>query len=431
MKRFLTVILESEGKIAKHTFFHPIRGMYKVHQEGDMHHVKNDEGEETHTFVGKTDNEVIDILKTHHDLIYAGKLHEGMITELRKPKEVLSDEEQARKAAAKKASAGINIHRGSYNEARVAYHLNGNKWIDAEHKQMADHHKSMLAAHDKKYGTNEVKTQEARAPEQAKSFLEHAKQRGYEQVEKVHLTAKPGDIERHTGIKATQQENPSDLVAKFKKKPESAAHHYFGNSLKSSGAKAIGFHNGGTKEIGNLIGHDLLGHAEKRHQEFMKKNGLGTNTSAAAKAVAGEKKDAAGNDNPEYRNNELYHKASEHARKVNTEIRDKLHEGYSQMSQKDLKNHLLKTYIKGNTAHALPYVKTHGTGGDGKKPAAAHTEDPSDNDMYHKIKKAKKIELHKAGEGQINVHADGHRVFGLQVKHNNGPLTNMKIGAQP
>ena len=108
MKRFLTVILESEGKIAKHTFFHPIRGMYKVHQEGDMHHVKNDEGEETHTFVGKTDNEVIDILKTHHDLIYAGKLHEGMITELRKPKEVLSDEEQARKAAAKKASAGIN-----------------------------------------------------------------------------------------------------------------------------------------------------------------------------------------------------------------------------------------------------------------------------------------------------------------------------------
>jgi hypothetical protein len=73
-------------------------------------------------------------------------------------------------------------------------------------------------------------------------------------------------------------------------------------------------------------------------------------------------------------------------------------------------------------------LKTHGQGG-GNKPAKAHTEDPSDNDMYHSIAGAKKIEFHKGGEGNINVHADGKKVMSLQVKHNNGPLTSLKVGA--
>ena len=31
----------------------------------------------------------------------------------------------------------------------------------------------------------------------------------------------------------------------------------------------------------------------------------------------------------------------------------------------------------------------------------------------------------------MSVHADGKRMFGIQVKHNNGPLTSMKILGQP
>ena len=185
--------------------------------------------------------------------------------------------------------------------------------------------------------------------------------------------------------------------------------------------------------------YDIHGHAEKRHQEFMKKHNLGTVKSKAAKLVAGEKKDEHGNDNPGYRNNEMYHIASEHARKVNKEVRDKLHKGYSKMAEthhEELKHHLMHTYIKGNSEHALPYVKVHGTGGH-DKPAHAEATDPSDNETYHTLHNAKKLSFHKGGESLIHVHAHEHpnkpgkRIFGLQVKHNSGPLTSIKIGATP
>jgi hypothetical protein len=427
---FRIFVKESEGE-GIHTLFHPVRGMYKVHKEGDFHHVTNDEGEVSHTFVGKNDDEVIRILKHEHDLIYAGKLHEEYITELKAPK---TEKEQARS----KASAGININRGSYNEAMVAYHLNGQKWINKEHQDFAEHHKKILSDFDKKHGSQEVKTQEDRAPEQAKSFLEHAKKKGYENVEAVHHTAKPGDIEEKTGIKATQQENPSDVVVKFKKKPSTVKHGHLGLSLKSSSSKDIGFHNGGVGEIGKLIGHDLSGHVQREQEKFMKTNKMKSGSrAAAAKEIAGDKKDSQGNDSPLYRKSALYEKGLEHARKVNKQVRDKIHEGYSMMSHDDLKDHLMKTFIKGNSEHALPYAKTHGTGGgESKKSASAHTSDPSDNDMYHHLKNSKKIHLTKSGDGGITVHAedkDGNkkRLFGIQVKHGNGPLTNVKVLGQP
>ena len=114
-----------------------------------------------------------------------------------------------------------------------------------------------MADHDKKYGTHEVKTQEDRAKEQSRVFHEHAKKRGYEGIHEVHLTPKPGDIERKTGIKASQQENPSDIAVKFHKKPATAKHHYLGLSAKSSKVNKIGFHNGGTKELSKFLGKHL------------------------------------------------------------------------------------------------------------------------------------------------------------------------------
>jgi hypothetical protein len=430
MKSFSQFLKESEGE-GIHTLFHPVRGMYKVHKDGEYHHIKNDEGEVTHTFVGKTDDEVINILKHEHDLIYAGKLHEEYIVELKAPKTAA---EQARARDSKE----ININRGSYNEAMVAYHLNGKRWINKEHKAFADHHKKILSDFDKKHGSQEVKAQEDRAPEQAKSFLEHAKQRGYDGIEAVHHTAKPGEIEAKTDIKATQQENPSDVVVKFKKKPATAKHGYLGLSLKSARSKEIGFHNGGVGEIGKLIGHDLAGHIKREQEKFMKTNKMMSKTRAAgAKEIAGEKKDESGQKSELYRNTALYHKGLEHARKLNKQIRDKVHEGYSMMSHDELKNHLMKTYIKGNSEHALPYVKTHGTGGgESKKKASAHTTDPSDNDMYHHLKNAKKIHIEKSGDAGMTVHTEDkegnkRKAFGIQVKHGNGPLTNVAILGQP
>jgi hypothetical protein len=469
MKSFKSFLRESEEIQGIHALFHPVRGMYKVHKSGEFHHVKNNEGEVTHTFVGKTDDEVLNILKQEHDLIYAGKIHEDYIAELRAPKPVLSAEHIAHDKDYAKASASINDARGRYNEAMVLQHLNGNKWINPEHKKLATEQGKILSDHDKEwndkakkikhpsFNSQEKKAQEDRAPEQAKAFLQHAKEQGYEEVAEVHHTSKEGDIEKATGLKVSQQDNSSDGVVKFKKKPANNPHNFLGASLKSSSKKEIGFHNGGTKEIGQLIGHDLLGHANAEHEKFMKKHGLGDpklnkngvkvyNKAKASSQVAGEKylDEKKKIKNPQYRNNINYNVAKDNAKKINSEIRDKLHEGYSQMKHEDLKKHLLNTYIKGNDAHALPYLKVTGTGGgSSKKPASAHSTDPSDNDLYHQIKNAHGFHLEKGkgkddeeGGSGMTVHTidkDGNkkRAFRIQVKHGNGPLTSVKILGQP
>jgi len=253
MKGFKSWISE-EIKKGNITFYHPSKGLYKMthHADDNVYHLHNKFGDLTHTFSGHMSPEdVKQELKKNHEMVLIDKLHEELITELKKP--TLSDEHKANVAAAKKESRAINNSRGGYNETQLAKHLNGGKYIDKQHETEDKHHKSVLSAHDKKHGTQEVKNQQVRAKEQAHVFHEHAKKKGYEGVHEVHLTSKPGDIERKTGIKATQQENPTDVAVKFHKKPKNAEHPYLGISAKSSKSSAIGFHNGGTQEVGNFL----------------------------------------------------------------------------------------------------------------------------------------------------------------------------------
>lgn len=400
MKTLSAFLTESTGKKVQE-FEHHHKGKYTLHKKGDVNHLKNKYGEVSHTFVGMEPDEISYRLKHNNEIHGSGKTT---------VKEEYLEESSA---------AAINTHRGGFNEAMFAYHLNNTSWIDDDHKKAAHHHKEVLDNHD----PLEARRQNDRAAAQAKSFLEHAKANGYSGIKKVHLTAKPGDIEKHTGIPATQQENPSDVVAHFSNKPKSAKHGYVGASLKSSSSKKIGFHNGGLGSVGRDLGVDLETHANKLQNQFLKKHGH-KNLAAGAAAVAGEKGTSS------YRNSKKYDEAMAHATKVNGSVRDKLHEHYQSMKHEDLKSHLLRTFVKANSEHALPYVKTHGTGGYDKE-ATAHTEDPSDNEMYHSIRDSKKLEIHKSGGTLMSVHADGKRMFGIQVKHNNGPLTSMKILGQP
>ena len=246
--------INEEVKKGNISFLHPSKGIYKLsrHPEDNVYHMHNKFGDLTHTFSGHmTPKEIKQELKDNHGMILVDKLHEELISELKKP--APSAAHKANVDAAKKASRAINANRGGYNETQLAKHLNGGKYIDKDHESQDKHHKSKLEDHDKKYGTHEVKTQEDRAKEQARVFKEHAKKKGYEGVHKVHLTPKPGDIERKTGIKASQQENPSDIAVEFHKKPKEAKHAHLGLSAKSSKSNAIGFHNGGTTEIGNFL----------------------------------------------------------------------------------------------------------------------------------------------------------------------------------
>jgi hypothetical protein len=405
MQGFLSFLIEAEQESQTHELEHPLKGKYTLHKKGDYHYAKNKYGEISHTFYKMEPEHIVGRLSHEHDIHQKSqktKVQESILNEM--------------------SASSVNIHRGAFNEAMFAYHANGRKWIDDNHKTAAFRHKQMLDKYDKL----EARRQNDRAMAQVQSFTEHAKKNGYSKIKAVHITAKPGDIERHTGIKATQQENPSDVVVHFHNKPKEAEHGFLGASLKSSASKKIGFHNGGLGSISKSLGGvDLSSEAKKQQTSFIKKKGLPTVLSQAAAKLAGKNKES-----KSYRNNPAYREASEHMNKIDNKVRDKLHQHYSSMKSNDLKEHLLKTYIKASTSHALPYVKTHGTGGYDKT-ASAHTEDPSDNEMYHSLRDAKKVHVEKAGNSNMSVHADGKRMFGIQIKHNNGPLTALKVIAQP
>jgi hypothetical protein len=402
MQDFLSFLVESEQEIQTHELEHPNKGKYTLHKKGEYHYAKNKYGEITHTFYKMKPEHIIGRLTNEHDI---HQIKEDIIIEM--------------------SASSVNIHRGAFNEAMFAYHANGRKWIDDEHKKVAFHHKDVLD----KYDTLEARRQNDRAQAQVRSFTEHANKNGYSKIKAVHLTSKPGDIEKHTGIKVTQQENPSDVVVHFHNKPKKAEHGYLGASLKSSSAKKIGFHNGGAGSIGKSLGIDLESEPKKQQLSYAKKKGLPLVMSQAAEKIAGKKGTKSYRDK-EHGLNPAYAEAHAHATMINTKLRDKLHQHYSSMKSNELKEHMLKTYIKASTSHALPYVKTHGTGGYDKE-ATAHTEDPSDNETYHALRDAKKVHVEKSAGSLMSVHADGKRMFGIQVKHNNGPFTPIKILAQP
>lgn len=311
-------------------------------------------------------------------------------------------------------TAVYNRLRGGYNENRFAYHMNGGKYIDDDHKNETEaFHKTLNAALP-----GETKIQDDRARAQAHAFLKHAEVKGYTGVRSVHITAKPGAIKKATGLDISQHDNPSDVIVKFNHAPEKSSHKALGVSLKSSSKAKIGFHNGGAGTIGRQLGVDLEGIAKQHHENFAKENNLPAAANKRKEAIKGDRA--------------LYEKANKAASKLHTALRDALHEKYSSMSQKDLKEHFTNTFLKAkNNEEALPYVKVHGQGG-GKKEAKAHVEETHDNPVYHAIKKAKKITVEKAGDSYIHVKADGKKVFGIQIKHNSTPMaTSLKVNGQP
>jgi hypothetical protein len=311
-------------------------------------------------------------------------------------------------------TAVYNRLRGGYNENRFAYHVNGGKYIDEDHeKETKGFHETL-----EKALPGETKIQDDRARAQAHAFREHAAAKGYDGVHSVHLTAKPGAIKKATGLEISQQDNPSDVIVKFKKAPEGASHKALGVSLKSSAKAKIGFHNGGAGTMGRQLGVDLEGIAKEHHDRFAAEHRLPASAVKRKEAIKGSK--------------ELYEKANKAASTLHTAMRDALHEKYSSMSQKALKDHFTNTFLKAkNNDEALPYVKVHGQGG-GTKEAKSHVEETHDNPVYHMIKGAKNITVEKKGDSYIHVKADGKKAFGVQVKHNSTPMaTSLKVNGQP
>jgi len=123
-------------------------------------------------------------------------------------------------------------NRGVLHELLVGYHLRGGKHME-KHKDVNGD--SPKQAHDKvksNISPEEYKGVNHRAKAAAKDIAATLGKHG--KVHDVHWTSKPGDIQRSTGIKASQKEDASDIVVHTKKGGQ-IKHH--GVSLKVTDSK--------------------------------------------------------------------------------------------------------------------------------------------------------------------------------------------------
>lgn len=107
--------------------------------------------------------------------------------------------------------------KGVMHEILVGYHLNGGKHME---KHANKNGESAKQVHDKLKQTihpNDYKKMHARAKSAANDLRPHFEKNGHK-IHSVHWTSKVGDLEASTGIKASQKEDPSDIVVTTHKK---------------------------------------------------------------------------------------------------------------------------------------------------------------------------------------------------------------------
>lgn len=124
--------------------------------------------------------------------------------------------QEAKAKGPEEGKVGTNA-KGVMHEILVGYHLNGGKHM-AKHPNKKG--ESAKQVHDRLKPTihpNDYKKMYARAKSAANDLRPHFEKNGHK-IHSVHWTSKPGDLEASTGIKASQHEDPSDIVVTTHKK---------------------------------------------------------------------------------------------------------------------------------------------------------------------------------------------------------------------
>lgn len=292
-----------------------------------------------------------------------------------------------------------NNTKGVLHELLVGRHLNNGEHMEKYNNEAGE---SPKQAHDRLKATmhpNDYKKINARAKSAADDLKSQAETRGHK-ITRVHWTSKPGDIERSTRIKATQKEDPSDLVIhthhssdKEKKTPR-----YVGVSLKVS--------DGPTKHIPtSSLGIEHLGPKAKSIFDSHRKGILVAHKGLASATNKQQRKEWL-NSNP---------KTKEDIKARNSATLTKVAKGLSDhlnsIHPKQLVGHI-RTVLH---AHATPmqadgheHIK-HITYGD--KSTKHSTINPG-ADYEHILRDPKNITVHHTGSGVAFKHKG--KTFGRQ-----------------
>ena len=227
-----------------------------------------------------------------------------------------------------KAKSASSDTKGKLHEILTGYHLNGGKHMEKHPDKNGD---SPKEAHDKLKASihpTEYKKINARAKSAANDIKRKTETDGHK-IHSVHWTSQPNDLLRTTGIKATQKEDPSDVVVNTHKKTgrkTEVKHHGVSLKVTDSGSKHVPTSNLGIKSLGPKAQDH---HDEHRRSILKKYPKLATHATNAA-----HRKEMLKNDS----------KMKEFIHKKNTETLHKiagdLHHHLTNGSKEDLVHHI-------------------------------------------------------------------------------------------
>lgn len=262
--------------------------------------------------------------------------------------------ERVEEKVKEKKSSNTN---GVLHELLVGFHLNGGHM--EQHPSV--HGETPEEAHERlkniiisKHGQEKYDDMNAKAMETAAAIRKHL---GKKKVTKVSWTSKPGDIERLTGRKTSQDEDASDIYIHH------GGNKFTGVSLKTmekKGAKApVG--NPGHGTLDRMLKTNTRKHFEQAREDLRKKF-----PKLAKARTAGEAKEF-------LKANPKANKAEKEARaQAMAKIAADHHKALSKMTQSQLWDHL-KNMTRAHETHT-PHLRVTSSGTDGD--FAHHIENP-------------------------------------------------------
>jgi hypothetical protein len=322
-------------------------------------------------------------------------------------------------------TASSSDTKGKLHELLVGYHLNGGKHMEKHPDKSGD---SPEEAHEKLKSTvhpDEYKKINNRAKSAADDIKKKVESNGHK-IHQVHWTSQNNDIQRTTGIKSSQKEDPSDLVVTTHKKEKTEKHPkvlYHGISLKvtDSSSKHVPTSNLGIKSAGPKA-QDI--HDDHIRDILKKYPKLATHARNAKQRKEMLKSDPKMHEFIKSKNTETINKVSKH-----------LHEHLSSIPKDQLVHHIRNVIH----AHTTPMQReghnhirhTSYTSGGATNPTFQHHSiDPSQH-HEHIFNDAHNIEVHHSG-GSIHFKYKGKTFARHSIKFSSqsDPLSSIKGSGQ-
>lgn len=290
--------------------------------------------------------------------------------------------------------------KGVLHELLTGYHLNGEQHMSPDAKKAHDEIKSRI-----------TKDEYDNAHKMAQGTANHIHKHFGGNIKSVHWSSKPGDIEKITGTKETQQENPSDIIIRHKDGKHT------GISLKvtkkKNGKVPVG--NPGAKQTDKQLGVTTSHHYENARQKLKNQFPHLNNMSnkEMKKAIKSDPK--------------IRKEADKHSNEAIQKIRDTWHSSLSKMSPQDLSNHLRNNLLHAKKTKVQMYKVTTGGSGNNHSVKIEHPHTMHD----HILNDHKNITVEKSGNNSIVFKHKGKTFLRHRIKPESTPLaTSLKSSAE-